>query len=81
MTFQQFKFRVHFAWQILLGKYEPSVMRPFFKDKDLRDQALKFALDALENIGKRHHGGSVDARKAHAMIVKRLHLADIGGAL
>lgn len=52
------------AWWQSAGADEPT--------DTTKDEALRRSLWVLENLGKRRHGGSVNARAAHAIITKQL---------
>jgi hypothetical protein len=70
--FEQFKIRAYFAWQVLIGKCEPTPIVQFYPKNAAKDAALNLALETLEQLGKRPRGGSVGARAAHSFIVTQL---------
>lgn len=47
------------------------------KNADVKAVALRFAMEALEALGKRHRGGSVSARAAHKFISTQLEAQGI----
>lgn len=72
MTLFALKVRLHFAWNVLIGKYEPASITPLDDGRKAKDAALDCAMRVLESLGKRQHGGSVAARAAHAFITTQL---------
>jgi len=74
---EQLKMRWHLAWHVLTGKYEPAAITPLPNAQNAKDECLKLALEALEALGERHHGGCRDARLAHGIISKRLNEAGV----
>ena len=72
MNLTTLKIRAYFAWHILTGRYEPAKPTPLTDAQKVKHEALKLALEALQNLGKRQHGGSVSARSAYAFITTQL---------
>ena len=73
--FEIFMLRAHFAWAVMTGKYEVKTST----EKKL-ESCLFIAMSTLQSIGKRQHGGSVDAREMHEFITKHALESDLSPA-